>query len=356
MRIGLYGLPCAGKTHILEEVRSFDVLAGSKMLLELSQQFHSLAKDEKDMLRKKLAADLKKKDDFIMDGHYSFGDDVVFTEEDGDLYDTIIYLYVRPNILIDRMKDSEKNKKYLEYDIEKWQNFEVENLRYYCHVNDKDFYVVDNPLQGYFDNIRIIIDFIDNLADGFSCKKFAEKCAEKIISYHNGDTIVLSDGDKTLSYEDSSSLVGYRTNLFDGNFYTGFQSWIHNRKFYDFIKENGCICDLEKLDIHLNEMIIDEMKACGVILTSGCYEIWKQISEKLRIPFFYGEKMSAETKFFIVKYLQQAGKRVIAYGDGMNDYFMLKQADIGHLILKKDGTISRSLIGRDLEGIVLVRN
>ena len=66
--------------------------------------------------------------------------------------------------------------------------------------------------------------------------------------------------------------------------------------------------------------------------------------------------MSAETKFFIVKYLQQAGKRVIAYGDGMNDYFMLKQADIGYLVLKDDGTISKSLIGRELGGIVLVRN
>lgn len=356
MRIGLYGLPCAGKTHILEKVRSFDVLAGSKMLLELSQRFHSLTKDEKNVLRKKLAVDLKKKDDFIMDGHYSFGYDVVFTEEDGDLYDTIIYLYVRPDILIDRIKDSAKNKKYLEYDIEKWQNFEVENLRCYCHMNDKDFYVVDNPLQGYFKDISIIIDFIDNLANGFSCRKFADKCAEKIISYNNGDNIVLSDGDRTLSYEDSSALVGYRTNLFDGNFYTGFQSWIHNREFYDFIKENDYICDLDKLDIHLNEMIIDEMKASGFILTSGYYEIWKQISDKLKIPIFYGEQMSAETKFFIVKRLQQAGKRVIAYGDGMNDYFMLRQADIGYLILKKDGTISRSLIGKELEGIELVRN
>ena len=355
MRIGLYGLPCAGKTYILESVRSFDVLVGSKMLLRLSKQFHSLAKDEKDMLRKKLAIDLKKKDNFIMDGHYSFGDEVVFTEEDGDLYDAIIYLYVQPDILINRMKDSAKNKKYLLYNIEKWQNFEVENLRHYCHVNNKDFYVVDNPLQGYFKDIRIIIDFIDNLSNGFSCRKFADKCAQKIISYDSGDTIVLSDGDKTLSCEDSSALVGYKTSLFDGNFYTGFQSWIQNRKFYDYIKENDCLCDLGKLDIHLNETIIEEMKASGVILTSGYYEIWKQISDKLGIPFFYGEQMSAETKFFIVKYLQQAGKRVIAYGDGMNDYFMLKQADIGYLVLKDDGTISKSLIGRELGGIVLVR-
>ncbi|MCI8860068.1 MAG: AAA family ATPase [Lachnospiraceae bacterium] len=356
MRMGLYGLPCAGKTYILEAVRNFGVLEGSKMLLELSQQFHSLHKDEKDILRKTLAANLKKKDNFIMDGHYSFGDDIVFTEEDGTLYDVIIYLYVRPDILMERMRKSAKNKKYLAYDIEKWQNFEMENLRHYCHTNDKDFYIIDHPLQGYFKDISIILDFIDNLLEGFSCRKFAEKCTKKIISYHSGDTIVLSDGDKTLSSEDSSALVGYRTHLFDGNFYTGFQSWIHNRKFYDFMNENHCQCDLGNLDIHLNEMILREVKASGAVLTSGYYEIWKQISHKLRIPFFYGEQMSAETKFFIVKYLQQAGKKVKAYGDGMNDYFMLRQADIGCLMLKKDGTISRSLIGRELEGIVFVHN
>ena len=64
--------------------------------------------------------------------------------------------------------------------------------------------------------------------------------------------------------------------------------------------------------------------------------------------------MSAETKFFITKKLQEAGKTVIAYGDGMNDYFMLKQADEGYLVVKQDKTISRSLKGRDVEGLTIV--
>ena len=64
--------------------------------------------------------------------------------------------------------------------------------------------------------------------------------------------------------------------------------------------------------------------------------------------------MSAETKLFIAKYLQSAGQKVIAYGTGMNDYFMLKQADEGYLIAKNDGSISRSLKGRDMEGLIIV--
>ena len=64
--------------------------------------------------------------------------------------------------------------------------------------------------------------------------------------------------------------------------------------------------------------------------------------------------MSAETKLYITQHLQAAGKRVIAYGDGMNDYYMLKQANQGFLVKRDNGSISRSLLGRDLEGIVVV--
>lgn len=39
----------------------------------------------------------------------------------------------------------------------------------------------------------------------------------------------------------------------------------------------------------------------------------------------------------------------------MNDYYMLKQADVGYLIPKEDGTISRSLKGKDLGGVDIVR-
>jgi len=91
------------------------------------------------------------------------------------------------------------------------------------------------------------------------------------------------------------------------------------------------------------------------ILTSGHERVWRFIADYLGVPFFAGMEMSAETKFFITKKLQEAGKTVIAYGDGMNDYYMLKKADVGYLIPKEDGTISRSLKGKDLGGVDIVR-
>lgn len=355
MRIGLYGLPTAGKTFILDSIRSFEVLAGSSMLKELAPDFQSLSSEEKKCVRKHLAMQLRGKDEFIMDGHYSFGDEVVFTKEDGELYDAILYLYVEPTILEKRMGDSVRNKKYLAYDVTKWQMFEVESLRQYCHEHNKDFYVLDNPEKGYFTDISVVLKFIDSLATGYSCMSYARKCVEGIGEKIKTQVICLTDGDKTLISEDSSSVLGYKTHIFDGNFYTGFQAWRHAGEMKDFLRPIGWTSQpFEKLGVHFNYSVIERITMPCVILTSGYYRIWQNIANELEMQMYCGEQMSAETKYFITKFLQEKGIKVIAYGDSMNDYYMLKQADEGYLIAKADGTLSRSLDNMNMEGITVV--
>ncbi|MCM1233075.1 MAG: AAA family ATPase [Ruminococcus flavefaciens] len=355
MRIGLYGMPTAGKSYIMNSIHQLRVFSGSSVLYEISPDFHSLSERDKNTVREKLAIALMKRDNFIMDGHFSFGENIVFTEADGELYDVFLYLYINPDILISRMKNSQRNSKYLEYDIDSWQTKEISELRNYCHKHNKDFYILDNPEKGYFSDINIVLNFIDNIISGFSCRKAAENIANEILKKSSSNTIILSDGDKTLISEDSSGFLGYTTHLFDNNFYTGFQSWKHNNEMTDFISSlDFSYISIEKLKIHYNIELINKMQKNSFILTSGYYGIWKQISERLNIPFFYGNYMSADTKFFITKILREHGKRIIAYGDGMNDYFMLREADEGYLILKPGGTISHSLEGKELEGIIFV--
>ncbi len=355
MRIGLYGLPSAGKTFVLEGIKNFEAISGSACLLEIAPDFHYLNEPDKKRVRQKLAESLTSKDNFMMDGHYSFGEDVAFTEEDGNLYDTFLYLYVDPEILLKRMKDSVKNRKYAGYDIKVWQEFEIDRLRAYCHEHNKDFYVIDNPEKGCFYDVSIIHEFINSLAAGFSCIEFAKECARKILSETEDECITLLDGDKTLTLEDSSGQLGYMTHLFDNNFYTGFQSWRHNKEFAEFIMVNDIhVVDIDRLGIHFNDRVINSLNGKKYILTSGFYEVWNKLAQKLNIPFFYGNMMSAESKLYIVKMLQDNGKYIKAYGDSMNDYFMLKQANEGFLVAKLDGTLSRSLKGKDMEGITIV--
>ena len=349
MRLGLYGLPAAGKTYILDRINGIKVFYGSDMLFDINKDFYHMDEKGKKAVRKELANSLLKENNFIMDGHYSFGDNVAFTKEDGKLYDAFLYLYIEPQVLKSRMEKSSKNIKYLKFDIEKWQNTEIEKLREYCHENDKDFYVIDNQDLGYFDDIDTALKFIYAVSDGFSCVNFAKKTADNILTMSDYADITLTDGDRTLIREDSSSLIGYKTHIFDGNFYTGFQSFVHHA---NMMKYTNASKKLPISEITYNDFVLKHMDN-GFILTSGQPDIWENISEKIKRPVFFGNQMSADTKFFIAKFLQK-NRKVRAFGDSMNDYFMLKRADEAFLIAKPTGKISSSLKNRNLEGIQIV--
>jgi len=343
-------MPTAGKTFILNQIDFLKVESGSRLLRKVDPIFDSRTDSAKENVRRTLANLLKMENNLIMDGHYMFGDKVVFTEEDGLLYDAILYLYVDPEELKKRMLHSEKNAKYLDYDVSCWQNREISELRAYCHANYKDFFVIDNPPTNIFDSITEVLGFIKEVANGFSCVSLAKRCVKEILRKCQADTITLMDGDKTLIEEDSSSIAyGYKTHLFDNNFYTGYQSWKQSKDFEQFSTDVS-----EDLPIHYTQRVLAAVTQNTCILSSGSNVVWTRIANKLGIESFCGREMSAETKLFVVKSLQEKGKRVIAYGDGMNDYYMLKQADEGYLVSRKDGSVSRSLRRMSLEGIVIV--
>ena len=350
MRIGLYGMPTAGKTYILDQIDFIDVIVGSKLLREYDPDFDIRDEAGREHDRKEVAKLMLEKNTFIMDGHYAFGDEIAFTEDEGRMYDVYLYLYLSPDVLQQRMAESEKNEKYRKYDVRKWQNKEITGLRDYCHKHNKDFYVIDNPPENSFEDTNEIIEFIRDIVNGYSCVKFAKKCTEDILQKSKSDRIVLIDGDKTLTIEDTSGAVfGYKTHLYDGNFYTGYQAWKQDKEFEQYSFE-----DLTEMPVHLNKKVMAALTGDTFILTSGHERVWRYISEQLGIGFYYGTEMSAETKLYITKGLQDAGKKVVAYGDGMNDYYMLMQADEGYLVKKENGTISRSLKGKSTEGLIIV--
>lgn len=351
MRIGLYGMPTAGKTHILDMIDFIDVIVGSRLLREYDPEFDRRDEAGKEKDRKDVAHLMMEKETFIMDGHYAFGDTVAFTEDEGRMYDVYLYLYIDPEVLRTRMEASEKNKKFLKYDLKKWQDTEISALREYCHRNMKDFYVVDNPPSNVFSDVTDVIRFIQEIVNGYSCRAYAEKCTNYILTHSDSGHIKLLDGDRTLTVQDSSNTVfGYTTDLFDGNFYTGYQAWKQKREFGRY-----SVPETQQIPVDLRESILREVDTDTYILTSGHEKVWKTIAGSLGVPFFFGPEMSAETKLYITKNLRSAGNYVTAYGDSMNDYFMLKEADEGYLVTKANGTLSRSLKGKDTEGLIVVR-
>ena len=350
MKYALYGLPCAGKTTLLDGL-SISVIHGSAELNRMaSGRFLDLPDEEKNELRIRYADSLKARtDSFISDGHYSFLNDVVFTDADGDLYDVFIYLYCEPEVLRERLQHSDKNSRFAEIPVErirKWQRFEIEGLREACHRRRKDFYVVKDI------TAEKLQTFISEIENGFSSYTLAEHIAEQIMRiYPEPCEIHICDGDKTIIEQDSFRICtdGYITHMFDGSFYTGYQSLL-------FTNETEHLrYDTEKLrTISRNDMIYNMISDKSyVILSSGIKMLWEQLAELLELKNVIADTLiSAETKFFTVKLLQEKGYTVTAYGDGKNDLYMLKQADHGSLYIGK--YLSRSLRNADVSGVKLL--
>ena len=337
MRIGLYGLPCAGKTTLMNQIQNMELVRGSEILHCMARnsygkEFRDLGLDEKDELRARLLNILKEKDNYIIDGHYAFGTQPVQPDEETVVFDVSMYLYTAPEIIQERMKASEKNRKYAEYDIESWQRLEMEKIREKCHKLNRDFYIIS-------DNGRSFPDFLHALSTGFSCYRKGKEIGEEILDLIPGKNIVISDGDKTLAVQDTEYHFTHKgTKVFDGNFYTGYQTWLHWREREPF--------EFDSKVIHLREKILSAVQNRGVVISSGPEKVWKLIAEDKKIPLFTGNDISADTKYFVVKILREAGKLVTAYGDSMSDYYMLREADMG--ILLWNGRFSRSLKERDI--------
>lgn len=345
MKIALYGLPCSGKSFLLEQTEGIEVVKGSQFLSELSDnKFKKLTNTEQESIRIKLTEILEKKQqDFIIDGHYSFGDEIVFTEKDSKLYDVFIYLYTEPSLIYERMKKSQKNKEYLKYDIDKWQNKEIEGLRKSCHLHNKDFYIMDKHI--YF------FEFLKAIIGGFSNLSMAKEIVKIVLEQSKDfNTINLLDGDKTLTkYDTSRKFLDYKTDIFDNNFYTGFQFWLQGREF-----EHKEIRSIDLDIVEYNETLLSKVKnQYNVILSGGNELIWNKIAKKVNMPVFAGVNISAETKYFVTKFLKE-NKKIIAYGDSFSDIFMLREADKGYLVVQDK--ISRSLKDVNILGVEIMNS
>lgn len=350
MKYVLYGLPCAGKTTLLNGL-DIPVIHGSTELNKMAVgKFDELSGEQKTELRKRYAEQLSARTDtFISDGHYSFLDDVVFTKSDGRLYDVFLYLYAKPEIIAVRIKNSPKNERFSKLSVERirrWQDFEIESLREECHKRNRDFYVVHDisPAE--------LRRFIGKTEIGFSSFSLAQKITDEITAaFPSACELHIADGDRTIILQDSFRICtdNFITHAFDGNFYTGYQS-------LRFTEEvSGLRYDTDRLSsVQLNDTVYRMIAGRNyVVLSSGIKKLWDKLSGRLDLKNVIADTLiSADTKFFVVRLLREKGYKVISYGDSRNDYYMLKQSDEGYLYI--GNYLSRSLRNTNTSGLRLL--
>lgn len=356
MKIAMYGMPCAGKSTIMSGINNARVINGSQELNRISGGFFSsMHEEEKKAIRIEYTDYIRQLDDemVISDGHYSFLENVAFTESDGDIYDVFLYIYCRPETLLERYKVSDKNGRFANHSVatlEQWQQFEISQLREECHKRNKDFYVVsDNESEAPH-----VFGFLEFIRSGHSSFGFANEICQSIRAiYPSPCELYIVDGDRTAIEQDSFRFCcNGKTSVFDGNFYTGYQSFLFSREQHLPTEDDYARIS----DLCRNDQVWAMVGSANyVVLSSGIKELWQRIGYYHSINNVIADPMiSADTKYFVVKLLQQYGYTVRAIGDSKIDLYMLRQADVGTLYI--GNRISRSLAGESLRGINLIYN
>lgn len=344
-------MPCAGKSTLMDRITDAKVINGSQELRRIcGGSFSELSEEEKHQVRIKYTEYINALNDevIVSDGHYSFMETVAFTEADGDLYDIFIYLYCSPEILKERYALSEKNAKFAGESIEslrQWQEFEINNLREECHRRNKDFYVVsDNE-----EEQNKFFDFLSLLREGFSSYDLATDICNQIMEQFNKqDILYMVDGDKTIITQDSYRFCcNGKTKIFDGDFYTGYQSFLFEKEL-----QTASIDKSKIAEITINNEVYDIVASNNyVVLSSGIKDLWSDIANAKNLgTTFASPYISADVKYYVVKQLREHGYTVFAYGDSKIDLYMLREADKGFLYIGK--RISRSLKNESLSGLV----
>ena len=277
MKIALYGMPCAGKSTLMDRITDAKVINGSQELRRIcGGSFLELSEEEKHQVRIKYTEYINGLNDEIIvsDGHYSFMETVAFTEADGELYDIFIYLYCSPENLKERYALSEKNGKFAGESIEslrQWQEFEINNLREECHRRNKDFYVVsDNE-----EEQNKFFDFLSLLREGFSSYDLATDICNQIMEQFNKqDILYMVDGDKTIIIQDSYRFCcNGKTKIFDGDFYTGYQSFLFEKEL-----QTASIDKSKIAEITINNEVYDIVASNNyVVLSSGIKDLWRVV-------------------------------------------------------------------------------
>lgn len=271
-------MPCAGKSTLMDRITDAKVINGSQELRRIcGGSFSELSEEEKHQVRIKYTEYINALNDevIVSDGHYSFLETVAFTEADGDLYDIFIYLYCSPENLKERYALSEKNAKFAGESIEslrQWQEFEINNLREECHRRNKDFYVVsDNE-----EEQNNFFDFLSLLREGFSSYDLATDICNQIMEQFNKqDILYMVDGDKTIIIQDSYRFCcNGKTKIFDGDFYTGYQSFLFEKEL-----QTASIDKSKIAEITINNEVYDIVASNNyVVLSSGIKDLWSDIA------------------------------------------------------------------------------
>lgn len=376
MKIAIYGISRCGKDYLIQQLllRLSNKLLhfkGSETLRRLAfekynKPFIELDSDQQLKLRKSLVDVVllkeKEHENIVVDGHYAFpktdqGFDVVFTEADRSLYDVFIYVRKSAQLVKSNSDSSDRVQwKYYLSDcsrIEEWQRFEIEQLRDECAKISKPFILVDDDTSCTLNFIAELINNSSVVHPHLVARRLFDELKNELI---DAKDVVITDCDKTLSIEDPTMFLIEGSqydktkikDIFKGDTYSIYQFYrLHH--YLDKIDKYQENCSrIAKTTVPFRPLI-DQLhshrkEATTIAITTGVGEIWAQMNRHYQfadvvighsphqVAGLINSFVSAEIKSELVRLIQSAGKRVIAFGDSLVDWEMLNQANRGIIV------------------------
>lgn len=401
--VGIYGLPGAGKSHLIGELKKiltdkhhlfFD---GSKAIADVTPgglEAFKIASDEQKVHYRGVAIKAIKRTCAysrkvgLVAGHLLLWDsssssfERIDTLEDWKVFTHVIYLNVDPEVLAERCsndgdrvrvplnKDPQENLKLLK----EWQALEKKTLYDVCSQHGILFVnlctdVVSEEVVG------LVYDF-DNHTESDNLFR-AELQVDDVFSGRELDTVMVFDGDKTLGPHDTGAMFwtemakqmkvddeGPLRRLFSGPMGYSYVAFRQATMLYEAAAdEQGFdqVCERVSAQVTLYPEILTLLQEAArsqniaaVVMTCGLRRVWQKVLKREglaeHVEVVGGGRISdrivvnAQTKALLVAHLQNKYKfRVVAFGDSPLDINMLRQADQAIVVVGDESIRSKTM-------------
>ncbi|KAI1484638.1 uracil phosphoribosyltransferase-domain-containing protein [Biscogniauxia mediterranea] len=396
--VGLYSIPGSGKTHLLQQLQKgplaeqFRFYEGSEVIASLVtgglDAFRRLDDQEKTRFRQLAICRIQQdcRDSgcaAVVTGHFMFwseGQDVgqpVYTQKDLETYTHIIYLDIpAPDVWKQRHNDTNRSRPSLSIEhLEKWQTEEKDQIRRLCYENKILFSVVSPPFIGRVPTL--LRDFCNHTKQRNT--DLAKCRLDDLLSNHISslETILVIDGDKTLSAEDTGSLFwsvcckngapqeSPLKRLFSSPMKYSHTAFRQASLLYDDLNskegnyERVCKIVASRVTIHpeflsLLRRIETHQHVAAVVLTCGIGRVWKKVLHKTGLSNSIvvmgnglvsdGIVVTPETKAALVTYLRDTHNLYVwAFGDSPLDIPMLEEANQPVIVVGEEMNRSRTM-------------
>ena len=398
--IGVYGISGCGKSTLLSQLKEklgtfrYQFCEGAEIITSFFQgphgldHFRNLPPERKTQIRemaiRKIARDAAvNKTIAIVTGHFMFwsdkGDkDVVWTQGDLETYTHIIYLDLPQETLASRREnDIGRTREHIsEGDLLTWKCFERDHLRRRCYEAGILFTALKSP------EVEIVARLVDDWVNVTEDLNVSHALAhlDKLLKKTHHDTrlgtVLVMDGDKTLTDEDTGNIfwkvamnrdiylnLDPLKDIFGSKRGYSFNAFRQAALLYGELNEFDDLCPMVAKQVTVYPEFIKLMEYVArdagsrvkvMVVTCGSARVWEAILHDgyglEHINVIGGGRHSnsfvvtPSVKSALVSRLQNKyGARVWAFGDSVLDLPMLARADKAIVVVGPEKSRSRSM-------------